>query len=301
MTAIALVGCASPQKATEEKAADALPVPPQDFANIDVQHDRTGYKNSFSHDEHRSLPILFIVGDSTVHNYDGGRVGWGDVIGKYFDTNKIIVENHALAGRSSRTFITQGWWDLLLKHAKPGDFLLLQMGHNDGGALNDTNRARGSIPGIGDEQKEIYNPVRHTKEIVHTYGWYLRKYISDARAHGMTTIICAPVPHVPKKEVKPGEIENSDYIRWAGEVATNENVAFINLNQLVMSRYVGMTPEQIKTNYFVAGDNTHFNRAGAEVNAMCVVDGLLRLNDCSLQNYLNRGSSYPLLASPPTK
>jgi rhamnogalacturonan acetylesterase len=279
-----LIGCASPKKISNGKSPDAS-VFPQDSAIMDVQHDRTSYKSSFSTDAKRTLPILFIVGDSTVHNYSGGRVGWGDVVGNYFDTNKVRVENHALAGRSSRTFITQGWWNLVLKEAKPGDFLILQMGHNDAGALDDTNRARGSIRGIGDEQKKIYNPVTKANETVHTYGWYLRKYISDARAKGMTPILCSPVPHLPKQTVGNNEVEPSDYVAWSGEVATNENVPFIHLNKIVMSHFAGMTPEEIRAKYFTPTDNTHFSPAGAALNAQSVAEGLYAMG-CPLKNDL---------------
>ena len=229
--------------------------------------------------------MLFIVGDSTVHNPGPGEKGWGDVIGKYFDPQKIRVENHALGGRSSRTFQTQGYWDRVLTAARPGDYVIVQMGHNDGGPLDDTNRARGSIRGIGDETKEIYNPIMQKKEIVHTYGWYLRKYIADARARGMTPIICSPVPHVPKTEVKAGDIENWDYVRFAGQVATNENVQFINLNRITISHYAGLPPAEIKAKYFTTADNTHSSPAGAELNAQSVVEGLRQL-DCPLKNFL---------------
>lgn len=250
---------------------------------MDAKHDKANHH--FLTDTNRALPILFIVGDSTVHNPQKTERGWGDVIGKYFDADKIRVENHARGGRSSRTFITQGWWQKILDAAKPGDFVIVQMGHNDGGPLDDTNRARGTIRGIGDEQKEIYNPLMHKREIVHTYGWYLRKYISDARAHGMTPIICSPVPHVPKTKVKAGDVEHWDYVRFAGEVATNENVAFVPLNKIIISHYAGMTPSEIKAKYFTTADNTHSSFAGAELNAKCVVAGLRALN-CPLKNDL---------------
>ncbi|HZT22400.1 MAG TPA: rhamnogalacturonan acetylesterase [Verrucomicrobiae bacterium] len=256
----------------------------QSSANWDVHRD-AAYRSHFLVDTHRTFPMLFIVGDSTVHNPTRGERGWGDVIGKYFDTNRIRVENHALGGRSSRTFITQGWWNLILQAAKPGDFVLIQLGHNDGGPLDDPYRARGSIRGIGNESKEIYNPLTHRQEVVHTYGWYLRKYLADARARGMTPILCSPVPHVPKTEVKAGDVEHWDYVRWSGEVATNEHALFINLNQIVLSHYAGLTPAEIKAKYFTPADNTHSSPAGAELNAECVVAGLRQL-DCPLKNYL---------------
>ena len=288
--ALFLAGCVfSGKKAEVSAPTAAVPakksIAPTDSANMDARHDRT-----YVLDKNRMLPALFIVGDSTVHN-TGGLKGWGDVVGKFFDTNRIIIQNRALGGRSSRTFITQGWWDKILAAARPGDFVLIQLGHNDGGPLDDTNRARGTIHGIGDEQKKIYNTITKKNETVHTYGWYLRKYISDARKKGMTPIICSPVPHCPKTEVRAGDIENWDAVRFAGQVATNENVLFIILNQLVIRQYAGMTPAQIKATYFTTQDNTHASPAGAELNAQSVVEGLRAL-DCPLKN--------DLLETPPS-
>ena len=263
----------------------AGPISPQDSANMDVKRD-VAAKSGFLTDLNRAFPMLFIVGDSTVHNPQKTERGWGDVIGKNFDANKIRVENHALGGRSSRTFITQGWWQKVLDAAKPGDFVLLQMGHNDGGPLDDTNRARGTIRGLGDDAKDIFNPITKQNETVHTYGWYLRKYISDAHAKGMTIIICSPVPHVPKETVKAGDVEKSDYVKFSEAVAEAEKVPFIHLNKITMSHYDGMTPKEVKEKYFTPADGTHSSFAGAELNAQSVVEGLKQLKDCPLAGFL---------------
>lgn len=264
-------------------AAD--PVSPERSPNVDARQDVTA-GSGFLTDTHRAFPILFIVGDSTVHNPQKTERGWGDVIGKYFDTNRIRVENHALGGRSSRTFQTQGWWDRVLMAAKPGDFVLIQMGHNDGGSLDDTNRARGTLRGLGDETRQIYNPITHKPEVVHTYGWYLRKYISDARARDMTPILCTPIPHCPRKPVKAGDTEGWDYVRFATAVAQSEHTPFINLNEIILSHYAGMAPGEIKERYFTPADNTHSSLAGAELNAQSVIEGLRALTNCPLRNYL---------------
>ena len=274
LLAVALVASRAPGQVTA-----------QNSANLDAKRD-VAAKSGFLVDTNRSFPMIFIVGDSTVHNPGKGERGWGDVIGKNFDTNKIRVENHALGGRSSRTFQTQGWWDKVLNAAKPGDFVLIQMGHNDGGPLDDTNRARGSIRGLGEDTKDIFNPITKQPETVHTYGWYLRKYISDARAKGVTPVLCTPVPHVPKAEVTAGDVEKSPYVEMSTAVAKNEKVAFINLNQLTMSHYAGLKPEEIKAKYFTTADNTHSSPAGAELNAASVVEGLKQLKDCPLANFL---------------
>src|ERR1041384_4593852 len=95
-------------------------------------------------DSKPAVPTLFIIGDSTVKNGsgkgDGGLWGWGDWIRPYFDSTKIKIENRAIGGRSSRTFLTEGRWDKVLADLKSGDFVLMQFGHNDGGAL-DSGRA----------------------------------------------------------------------------------------------------------------------------------------------------------------
>jgi len=88
------------------------------------------------------LPTLFVVGDSTANNRANGALGWGDPFSSYFDTTKINVLNRARAGRSSRTFISEGLWERVLADMKPGDFVLIQFGHNDAGSLN-TDRACG--------------------------------------------------------------------------------------------------------------------------------------------------------------
>ena len=162
------------------------------------------------------------------------------------------------------------------------------MGHNDGGKVNDDSRARGSLPGLGEETQEIDNLLTEKQETVHTYGWYLRKYIADAKAKGMTPIICSPVPHVPGKKVEPGTVEKNRYVAWSEQVAHSENVPFIHLNKIIMSHYIGLAPAEIKAKYFTPADNTHSNTTGAELNAACVVEGLKDLNNCPLAAYLRK-------------
>jgi len=118
------------------------------------------------------------------------------------------------------------------------------MGHNDGGALDDAARARGSIRGTGEEVKEIDNPITKAKEVVHTYGWYLRKYVSDAREKKLTIVLVSPIPHVPREEVKPDEVEKSNYVVWSEEVAGKEKVPFLHLNKLVMANKLPASPQR---------------------------------------------------------
>jgi rhamnogalacturonan acetylesterase len=232
-------------------------------------------------------PTLWIVGDSTVKNGTRGEKGWGEVIGKYFDQSRIHVANHAIGGRSSRTFMTEGRWDKILAYCNPGDFVLIQIGHNDGGPINDNTRARGTIRGIGEETQEIDNQLTGKHEVVHTYGWYLRKYVQDSLATKMTPIICSPIPHVPKVTGKPGDLEQSDYVEFSQQIAEEQRTPFIQLNGLIMAKYAGMDPADIKSKYFTPADNTHTNPAGAELNAACVIEGISKNKDCEpLAKYL---------------
>ena len=219
-------------------------------------------------------PAFYIIGDSTVKNGQGtgggGLWGWGDFIAPYFDTSKIIIENHARGGTSSRTFQTQGLWDNVLNKIKKGDYVIMQFGHNDGSPLDDTARARGTIRGIGEEMKEIYNPIRKVQEVVHTYGWYMRKFINDAKAKGATAIICSPIPRNGWRDGKVGRSSES-YAKWAAEVAKSESVRFIDLNELVAARYEAMGIDAVKPLFPVERDQTHTGIEGAKLNAAIVV------------------------------
>ncbi|UYQ94035.1 rhamnogalacturonan acetylesterase [Chitinophaga horti] len=232
-------------------------------------------------------PTLYIIGDSTVRNGDGsggnGQWGWGSLVAPYFDTARIAIKNHAIGGRSSRTFITEGRWDKVLEALKPGDYVMMQFGHNDAGPLDDTARARGSIRGIGNESKDIYNPIRKQHETVYSYGHYLRKYIRDAKSKGATPIVCSPVP---RDNWKDGKVKrgNEDYGKWAKEIATAEGVPFVDLNNLIADEYQGLGEEKVKALFH--GDHTHTSKAGAELNAQVVANGIKKLSDCSLSNYL---------------
>src|SRR5688572_33057298 len=86
-----------------------------------------------------SVPQLFVAGDSTASAYKPNpknQQGWGAVLQPLFDESKLRVVDAARGGRSSRTFITEGHWDRMLGDVHPGDFVIIQFGHNDSGALN---------------------------------------------------------------------------------------------------------------------------------------------------------------------
>lgn len=248
--------------------------------------------NASSQAQEKRLPTLFMIGDSTVRNSSQGLQGWGDVIGESFDQTKIKVENRARGGRSSRTFFTEGLWDQVLNELKPRDFVLMQFGHNDGGAVNDASRARGSLRGTGDEIEEIDNLLTKKPEVVHTYGWYMKKFISDTKAKGATPIVLSQVPRNIWKDAKVERVA-STYGGWAAEAAKSTGAFFIDLNELVAHRYEEIGQEKVGKEYFLT-DHTHTTPAGAQLNAASVVEGLRALKNCPLAGFLlNKATSSP--------
>jgi lysophospholipase L1-like esterase len=235
-----------------------------------------------------NLPTLYLVGDSTVRNGRGdganGQWGWGEPLVDYFDPDKINVVNRAIGGRSSRTYITEGRWDELLTMLKPGDFVIFQWGHNDSGPLDDPARARGTLPGVGDETREIDNPITKKHETVHAYGWYMRKYVTDTVAKGATPIVCSPIP---RKIWQDGRVVRNaaNYGGWARQVAEQEKAAFIDLNEIIARRYDALGEAQVEPLF--ADPHTHTSRAGAVLNAECVVAGLKALPGKPLGQYLS--------------
>ena len=119
---------------------------------------------------------------------DDGLWGWGAPLAGYFDPAKIKVVNRARGGRSSRTFLTEGLWEKVAAELKPGDFVLMQFGHNDGGPLEGP-KTRASLKGNGEETKEAAIEGSEKKETVQNCGWYLRKYIADVKAKGAMPIV----------------------------------------------------------------------------------------------------------------
>ncbi len=232
------------------------------------------------------LPTIFLVGDSTVHNGKGdganGQWGWGEPLAPFFDATRANLVNRALGGRSSRTFQTEGHWQRVLDEMKPGDFVLIQVGHNDAGELFTGNRPRGSLPGTGDEIREGTVEMTGRYEIVHSYGWYLRRYVREALAKGATPIVCSPVP---RKVWKDGRVVRSDHAPWAAAVARAEGAAFLDLDEIVARRYETLGPAKVGTLF--ADEHTHTNAEGAELTATAVVAGLETLPGCPLCPYLS--------------
>ncbi len=239
---------------------------------------------------YKPKPTIYIIGDSTTKN-TLPMMGWGTAIAQFFDSTKITVANHAMAGRSTRTFVKEGRWKVVDSLLKPGDYVMMVFGHNEGAKPGPTppnadaaGRAtgRGVLKGIGEDTVHVNWPDG-TVEIVHTFGWYFRMFIKDAKAKGATPIVLSMIPHNAFKDGKTKR-NDMDYGLWSKQVANQEGVIFIDMNSITADKYDKMGADSVKKLF--APDNTHTNTMGATVNAQSVVDGIRANPNNPLNKYL---------------
>lgn len=231
-------------------------------------------------------PTLYLIGDSTVANSTPGFQGWGRPLVNYFDTNRLAIVNLARGGRSSRTYFTEGLWSNVVSRLQPGDYVMMQFGHNDAGPL-DTGRARASLPGDSDETRVITNQTSGVVETVHTYGWYLRRFITEARERGATPVVLSPIA---RNQWRDGKVVRATdtFSAWARSAAETNGVKFIDLNHLTATRFEQEGRRRVAELYFTTNDHTHTTPAGADLVAQCVVDGLRTFHRSTLAEFLRR-------------
>lgn len=234
----------------------------------------------------KGKPVVFITGDSTVKNEDRDKNsmwGWGSLANTVFNEKKITCVNCAKAGRSSRSFLNEGRWDQVYNSLQPGDYVLLQFGHNDIGPI-DSKRMRGTIPGISDSTHvyKMQNTGRY--ELVYTFGWYLKKFIQDVREKGATPIILSLTP---RNEWKDGKIErrNDTYGKWYREVAKETGTEFVDVHNITADYLDKKCKSKEQAAKYYNHDHTHNSLLGAQTNAKSVAKGLKKIKS-PLAKYL---------------
>ncbi|WP_077623533.1 fibronectin type III domain-containing protein [Sediminibacillus massiliensis] len=222
-------------------------------------------------------PTVYTASDSTAQTYDPywkPQAGWGQMLDRFFES-EVTIENHAIGGRSSKTFYTEGRLDTILREIKPDDYLLIQFGHNDSTA---------SVP-------DRYTPVEDYKE-------YLKTYVTGVRQRGAIPILITPVG---RRDFNPdtGQFNVSfpEYIQGMEEVAEELDVLLVDLSTLSREYYNEIGPEgtlsvfmHIDPGVYEAypdgrADDTHFQEYGAIQIARLLSGGIKEL-DTPLANYV---------------
>lgn len=225
---------------------------------------------------------VYLIGDSTMANNGNNpnAVGWGVEFPKYCDTTRIEVINKARGGRSTRTFVKEGLWDAVKNQLKSGDYIMIQFGHNDAGAV-DKEKFRGSLKGNGNETQEV---VRDSlTEKVHTFGWYMETFIKEAKEKGAIPIVLS---QTPRNEWPNDKVERrtDSYGGWSKIAAENQKAFYIDLNEIVALKYEALGKEAVKP--FFPKDHTHTGSEGANLNALTVAESLKKIKECGLKEFI---------------
>lgn len=216
---------------------------------------------SSARDDGDPVQRIWIAGDSTASPYGperAPRTGWGQVFGSWFGPG-IAVENRAQNGRSSRSYIEEGWFGQYEARIASGDLLLIQFGHNDGKRDDPT---RYNEPGAAFRQ-------------------WLTRYVEVARKAGATPVLITPVARREFAADEPVDT-HGPYARTVHELAAALDVPLIDLGQRSMDLLRVLGPESSRA-WFLRDaatgddDNTHFSTYGAHAMACLVADGLKQL------------------------
>jgi len=219
-----------------------------------------------------AIPTLYLTGDSTVQTYDAAayapQAGWGQMLDRFFDGDVAVV-NHAIGGRSSKNFITQGRLDEVLRTVRPGDYLFTQFGHND------------ATQGVDDR----YASPADYKE-------YLRVYVDGARQRGATPVLVTPVSRRAfDAETGLFHVSFPEYVAKMIELADEEDVLLVDLSASSRAYLDEIGPEAAKAVFLhvdpglfpnrPAGtvDDTHFQEYGAIQLARLIAQDVAALDD----------------------
>ncbi|MFJ3668667.1 rhamnogalacturonan acetylesterase [Streptomyces sp. NPDC090106] len=202
---------------------------------------------------------LYLAGDSTAaQKYADAapETGWGMAL-PFFLHRRLSVANHAVNGRSSKSFVDEGRLDAILAVIRPGDFLYIQFAHND---------------------EKSADPTRYTEPWT-TYQDHLRLYVDGARARGARPVLVTPVERRRFDADGNAVPTHGEYPAAMRALAAEEGVALLDVQALSLALWQELGVEETKTYFNWTGteqDNTHFNPPGAIAVARLVVRESLR-------------------------
>ena len=258
-------------------------------------------------EEKKQKVRIFLCGDSTGKNEDknpDGMWGWGSQAYTVFDEAKCTFINCAKAGRSTRTYILENRWEEVYRTLRPGDYVLIQFGHNDIGGI-DKDKERGVIACAKDTSHVYHLKSSGKNLVVYSFGWYLRKMIQDCKEKGAIPIVLSFTPrnewHKGSGDVKGDfyrvkekknrqyiERRNDNYIpQWCKQVADEQGAAFVDIHNISADFLDKHCGNKEKASLYYNHDHTHTSLLGARNNALSLSKGLKRINS-TLTEYLKK-------------
>ena len=225
------------------------------------------------------------IGDSTMSEYKPAATpkrGWGMYLQAFFNTDSVEVNNRGKSGASTRTFYeTENLWPSVKQQMSAGDYLIIQFAHNDEKCKGEDVYVQNAK--LRAEGKDTLTDMRGTEPNT-TYKAYLRRFINEARALGVTPILMSPVcrAYFQKDGTISGEgrhdltsmtndqspITNKNYVRCMREVAEEMNVPFLDMTARTKDFFEYAGQETCMAQYFNCGDKTHTSASGGMVVAM---------------------------------
>jgi len=210
-------------------------------------------------------PTLFVAADSTAQTYRADKApqqGWGYYLSDFFTSN-VTVSNHAIAGRSSKSFYDNGRLKSILDQIKPGDYLLVDFGINDGDA----------------SKSERYAPVRGNVDnpVNGSFEYYMTFYIKGALEKGATPILMSPTLSI-RNQTQPFKVGYRNIDSACQALAKKYNIPYFDLGQAMVNEFNKRDYNTVKS-YYMGGavggtDFTHFTEAGAKATAQIICNGI---------------------------
>lgn len=218
----------------------------------------------------RRVVTIYTIGDSTMANKslekENQERGWCMVLGEFL-SGDIRVENHAVNGRSTKSFIDEGRWDTVLSRLQKGDYVVIQFGHND------------------EKPREKVHTDPQT-----TFRANLIRFVEEARSKGAKPILMNSIVRRKFSETDPARLTDThgEYVVVPGVVARELKVPFVDANALTRDLVESYGPERSKELFMwiPAGkyefapdgkeDDTHLNVLGSHVVAKLLLDEMVR-------------------------
>ena len=231
-------------------------------------------------------PVIFLVGNSTMRtgtlgNGNNGQLGWGYVAHRFYDSDKVTVENHALGGTSPRTFYKNpSLWKRTLSGVRKGDFVFLELGHNDNGPI-DTIRARSSYRpdgklSLSHDSTIIFNKMTRCQDTVYTFGGYIRRFVNETRAQGGIPVLFTLTPRNDReKDSNRIQRKLKDFTPAIFALGQEMKVPVVDLNDISATKLEQFSKWKVDYHFYL--DKIHTSAYGARLNAESAAQGIEHL------------------------